>query len=65
MTPRKMDRSCGVGCWYIIILVRRSEAKTCIMHDAGKEYHLGPYLRLILRSLSNVDGDGNENGKKQ
>ena len=34
------------------------------MHDAGKEYHYGPYLKLMLWSLSNVDGDGKENGKK-
>ena len=29
MTPRKKNRSRGVGCWYIIILLRGSEAKTC------------------------------------
>ena len=67
MTPRKKDRSRGVGCWYIIILLRTSAAKTCKNYECMRQVkcnHLGPYLLLILWSFSNVDGDVKENGQK-
>ena len=67
MTPRKKNRSRGLGCWYIIILLRGSEAKTCKNYECMRQVrcnYLGPYLQLILWSLSNVDGDGTEKGQK-
>ena len=49
--------------------LRISEAKTCKNYECMRQVrcnYLGPYLQLILGSLSNDggSGEGNENGKK-